>query len=345
MANAISYNDYTQLLGQGQDYVANKQASDPNWQAWNREAQLLGNMEGGAPASPNQDYWAEYRGGLTPQQQLGFTQNMADSKSWGDTVGKVLQYGIPLAVGGAAMFGGGGLGSLFGGAEAAGAGIGADAATSAAWGSGAGLGGDTLGAMGLSGAGQGSASLGSLFSNPAFVSLPEVSPGMFGGAFNNPAFTAIPGLEGGSIGAPAISGGGGVSNFIKNLTGAGAAGGTDISRTLSSLAGLYSSNKSNRNYSALANNMASMYKPGSSYEEQLRKELMRRDAAAGRRSQYGPRAVELQAKLAEMSSRNAPALAQIYGQEGAARNQMMKDLLSLGNYSGLIGGLGQLFGG
>lgn len=65
--------------------------------------------------------------------------------------------------------------------------------------------------------------------------------------------------------------------------------------------------------------LADMFGPDSAYAKQLKQALERRDAAAGRRSQYGPREVELQAALAGMNSRNAPAIAQLSQQEMAAR--------------------------
>lgn len=47
------------------------------------------------------------------------------------------------------------------------------------------------------------------------------------------------------------------------------------------------------------NSATALYAPGSAYSEQMRKQLERQDAQAGRRSQYGQREVELAAKLAD----------------------------------------------
>lgn len=218
-----------------------------------------------------------------------------------------------------------GLGGLFGGEAAVPT---WDAATSAAWGSGGGLGGDTLTAMGLGEVGSATAAAPWTGINPALY------PGPASGS------NVMTGLEAGTG-----AGGSSISKFLSGLMPTNLKQGFDLARTASSLAGLYSSNKQNKNLSSLASSMASMYKPGSSYEQQLRKELERRDAMAGRRSQYGPRSVELQARLAEMASKNAPALAQIYNQQGTTQNQVMKDLLNLGKYSGAFGYLSNLFGG
>lgn len=84
-----------------------------------------------------------------------------------------------------------------------------------------------------------------------------------------------------------------------------------------------------------AQGLQDLYSPNSAYAQQLRQQLARKDAAAGRRSQYGTREVELQARLAELNSRNAPALADIYGRQqqaragaDAARNQQLFNALS-----------------
>jgi hypothetical protein len=102
--------------------------------------------------------------------------------------------------------------------------------------------------------------------------------------------------------------------------------------------------------------LASMYGPDSPYAQQLRQQLLRKDAASGRRSQYGPREVELQARLAEMATRNAPnvlaANRQALEQQQLGRKtngQLIASGLSLANQSGLTGyaqrGLGSLFNG
>jgi hypothetical protein len=49
--------------------------------------------------------------------------------------------------------------------------------------------------------------------------------------------------------------------------------------------------------------LKNMYKPGSPEAELMRKKIEARDAAAGRRSQYGPREVELAGKLADARMR------------------------------------------
>ena len=59
--NAISYEDYKKLLAAGQKYVAQQQAADPDWQAWQQRAAATSveNM-GELPPSPTKDYWSQY---------------------------------------------------------------------------------------------------------------------------------------------------------------------------------------------------------------------------------------------------------------------------------------------
>lgn len=66
-----------------------------------------------------------------------------------------------------------------------------------------------------------------------------------------------------------------------------------------------------------------MFGPNSAFAQQMRQTLERKDAAAGRRSQYGPREVELQGALAREHSRIAPSLAALFSQKANIQNQSM----------------------
>jgi len=74
-----------------------------------------------------------------------------------------------------------------------------------------------------------------------------------------------------------------------------------------------------------------------SYLSQMRSNLGARDAAAGRRSNIGGREVELQAKLAELDSRNAPAFASLSDARMGGLEQMMASGLRYGNKQGWFG--------
>ena len=82
-------------------------------------------------------------------------------------------------------------------------------------------------------------------------------------------------------------------------------------------------------------NLDQLYSPNSPYAQQLRQTLERRDAAAGRRSQYGPRETELAAKLTQ--ARAGDLLNPQYSalQRGANASP----------YGALAGALGYLTGG
>jgi hypothetical protein len=85
-----------------------------------------------------------------------------------------------------------------------------------------------------------------------------------------------------------------------------------------------------------------LYGQNSPYAQSMRQQLERRDAASGRRSQYGPREVELQAALAGNASKLAPTLNQLGGQRIQNRNQGHAALGQMLNKSGF---LQNLFGG
>jgi len=66
-----------------------------------------------------------------------------------------------------------------------------------------------------------------------------------------------------------------------------------------------------------------MYSPNSAYAQQLAQQLARKDAASGRNSQYGPRAVELQARLAAMAPQVANSMTTLGGAVNAGNNQAL----------------------
>ena len=110
---------------------------------------------------------------------------------------------------------------------------------------------------------------------------------------------------------------------------------------LTGLAGLYSANQNNRALKDQMGSLTGMYGQDSPYATTLRQTLARRDAAGGRRnSGAGTREVELQAKLAEMASRNSGAVANLAGQRNNNRMQNLNSLMYLGRNSGLFDKIG-----
>jgi hypothetical protein len=88
----------------------------------------------------------------------------------------------------------------------------------------------------------------------------------------------------------------------------------------STLASLYSAYRGMKGNGSYLNSLQNMYGQNSPYAQQLQQELARRDAASGRRSQYGTRSVELQAALAKANAGMAPAIMQ--GQQNDFNNKI-----------------------
>lgn len=116
----------------------------------------------------------------------------------------------------------------------------------------------------------------------------------------------------------------------------------------SRLADLYQASQAKKGYQNMLNQQSVL---SDAYAKNLRDELMRRDAAAGRRSNYAGREVELQAKLAQLMSGNMPANIAAQGQINNYNNRTVNDILGLGgaalgtDWKGMWGGLKGLFGG
>jgi len=77
----------------------------------------------------------------------------------------------------------------------------------------------------------------------------------------------------------------------------------------------------NANLQSSMSGLSDMYNPSGAYAQQLKQELARRDAKAGRNSQYGPRSVELQAALAKMQAQAAQSMSGLAGASTTANAQ------------------------
>ena len=163
------------------------------------------------------------------------------------------------------------------------------------------------------------------------------------------------------------SGSSDLGSFLSNLLGGGGStsGGSSTGNTngglgslVSGLLGLYSGNKGLQGANSLndsLNSLSNMFSEDSPYATTLRNQLNAKDAASGRRSQYGPREVELQSQLASKNSslQASIAAARLAAQQytNGQRNTTLGAGTSLGNslISALGGkglsGLSSLFGG
>ena len=154
------------------------------------------------------------------------------------------------------------------------------------------------------------------------------------GAYSSPApwanntgliernYTPTPWSSQGSGYSPTTEGAGS-GNPIKDMFRQGVDTGRDIMNGISDYTGI------NRgNFGTVAEGLAGLYQGyqqrkqardlqtmmgmrRQAYQDQLRKNLMARDAAAGKRSDYGGRETQLMSSLAELDARNAPAMMQL----------------------------------
>lgn len=134
-------------------------------------------------------------------------------------------------------------------------------------------------------------------------------------------------------GSPAPAGTTGASSASTGGMGGGVEG------LLGGLASLYGYNRANSAANDQVNSLSGMYGQDSPYAQMLRQQLVRKDAAAGRRSQYGNREVELQARLAQLASGNANSIANIRGGQNQMRAQGLAQLINFMNKSGATQGI------
>jgi len=114
---------------------------------------------------------------------------------------------------------------------------------------------------------------------------------------------------------------------------------------LNGLAGMYAANRGYRDSQGMLEGLQGLYSQDSPYSQMLRQQLQRKDAAGGRRSQYGPREVELQARLAQMASNQIPAMNQLSQRANMNRAIMLQQGLGAFNSMGGMNYLRDLFRG
>jgi hypothetical protein len=292
--------------------------------------------------------------GTTPSSTGGFTDKLWEIlNSKGGRLGSTLlslafpQIGLPLlagrlGVGIASGHTGEVLGGTAGGLAQGALGLGAGNPVGML----AGMAGYSLGGLG--------SSLGKMYDNGSFSSgnspasgfSPSGGGGSSGGTIGGGGFGGYG--SGGGMGAFG-SMGGSVGGNIGASGSTSGGNGMDYGNLAAGLGSMYLANKGAQGVKTQINNLNSLYAPNSPYAQQMQKALERQDAASGRRSQYGTRAVELQARLADAASRNAPTLSNLYGQQ---RNQDFSKLAALfamgknagafnpNTYQGLFGGGG-----
>ena len=198
------------------------------------------------------------------------------------------------------------MGALGGGAAAAGSGGGAEAAAT--------FGGHSLGGAGVAGGLEGSA-LGS-------AAGVGTAAGLGGASASTGGLGSIVSALGGSGGTAAkvgtsllgaLTGGGGSSNN-------GSLGGMSLSDIANIVSGVYGANQQSQSSKDMMDwlngqqaKIDNLYAPNSPEYNYLWDQMSRQDAAAGRNSQYGPRSVDLAARIAQIKADETARLTQGVG--------------------------------
>lgn len=166
------------------------------------------------------------------------------------------------------------------------------------------------------------------------LSFPEMSPGTLGSGTYG---MTMPTTAEVGVGDGAAGGLGGMwdqAKDIYNTYGKPLQGGLMIANGLQSL---YQNKQNQGMYRQNMNTIGNMYQPGSPEALLMQQEMERKDAAAGRRSQYGTRQTELAARLAQARMQALSSGGYQQSMQGAAQS-------GLGSYAGISAGLGQMFG-
>ena len=111
------------------------------------------------------------------------------------------------------------------------------------------------------------------------------------------------------------------------------------------LYGFMNNRKQQRQLGGMMSGLQGLYSQNSPYAQQLRQSLAAKDAAAGRRSQYANREVQLQSNLAHMASQQIPAMNQMQMGISNLQNRNMMNLLNSAKTMGIWDGLKGMFGG
>jgi hypothetical protein len=114
-------------------------------------------------------------------------------------------------------------------------------------------------------------------------------------------------------------------NAIKNT------GGNLLSQLIAGGTNAYMGNKQAGNYQSVIDEINRLYSPDSAYAKQMKQALDRKDAAAGRNSQYGSREVELAAALTNSKAQalTSSGYGNLLGQRGINQNVPWNGFLSV----------------
>lgn len=146
-----------------------------------------------------------------------------------------------------------------------------------------------------------------------------------------PAFASTPQQEDQQAKISSTWGSQALGDFMGNLLPSSREGFGDLAQ---GLLGMYSGYRRNK---AAKDLMGRFGANRDSYASSLRGQLQARDARSGRRSNYAGRETELMGKLAELDSRNAPAMSSLSEAKLGGLEQMLSAGLRWGGKSGMFG--------
>jgi hypothetical protein len=124
-----------------------------------------------------------------------------------------------------------------------------------------------------------------------------------------------------------------VQQFLQAFT-SGGANGQGIQGNYGDMAaglfGMYNANKQRKRMRQQSDSLASLFTPNSPYAQMARQKMERKDAAAGRRSQYGPRETQLAALLADRQAQTMPQQQKYADAIGGYDNMVVRNGLNIG---------------
>jgi hypothetical protein len=128
----------------------------------------------------------------------------------------------------------------------------------------------------------------------------------------------------------------GILGIGNGRIGAGFGGGQGIKYgdLAGSLMQMYAAERSRKQASQM---MGQISGNNGAYAANLRNQLMAKDAASGRRSDYGGREVQLQSALAQLTAQQAPAMMNLQNQKENSLYSGLQGLYTLGSRSGMLG--------
>ncbi len=173
--------------------------------------------------------------------------------------------------------------------------------------------------------------------------LSDLFGGDSGGIPTGTAQSALSGLGIGGGGSGGILGG--IGSLLRGIGGGSAL--TGGIRAASGLYDLYARNQQadalQNRFNQLNDSVNNLYAPGSPEALRLRQTIERQDAKAGRNSQYGPREVDLAARIADIKARQTAALQG--GQNSLLGSSLDREYSGFNTLASLFGRAGDsLFG-